>query len=180
MDCKCTVSHCSTDCDSNGSASGGAAGNLEKCLGSIEYDGLGNNMYSLSAKYGSRTKVISSAMLMFTFALGFVSNSFGATLSVLGYGATGNGLTDDTAAIQKASDACSGGSTLLFPFGNYRVTRALTAHSGCSYVGAGGAAITGYTGTGAGGFPIFQTNGSNITFSGLTMNGGGINLAGSG
>jgi hypothetical protein len=85
-------------------------------------------MYSLSAEYGSRTKVIGPAMLMFTFALGFASNSFGATLSVLSYGAAGSGLTDDNAAIQKASDASSAGIALLFPAGN-AVTQPLTAHS---------------------------------------------------
>lgn len=42
-------------------------------------------------------------------------------ISVKDFGATGDGVTDDTAAIQAAFDA-SYGKTLYFPVGNYRVT----------------------------------------------------------
>lgn len=41
------------------------------------------------------------------------------TCNVKTYGATGNGTTKDTIAIQKAIDACGGGGTVIFPSGKY-------------------------------------------------------------
>lgn len=45
---------------------------------------------------------------------------------VTDYGALGDGTTDDTAAISAALTAASGGGTVYFPRGTYRVTSALT------------------------------------------------------
>lgn len=41
------------------------------------------------------------------------------TCNVLTYGATGNGSTKDTTAIQKAINGCAGGGTVQFPAGRY-------------------------------------------------------------
>ena len=50
----------------------------------------------------------------------------GAPFSVLDYGAVGNGVADDTAAIQAAIDAISlTGGELLFPPGAYKITSSL-------------------------------------------------------
>ena len=49
------------------------------------------------------------------------------TVSVSDFGALGDGLTDDTAAIQAALD--SGAERVRIPFGNYRVTETLLVHS---------------------------------------------------
>jgi hypothetical protein len=50
------------------------------------------------------------------------------------YGAVGNGVTDDTAAIQKALDALGPNNpTLYFPAGTYRISQALTL-AGQGYV----------------------------------------------
>lgn len=42
------------------------------------------------------------------------------------YGATGNGMTDDTAALQYAINACASGQVIYIPSGTYRVSRALS------------------------------------------------------
>lgn len=41
---------------------------------------------------------------------------------VRGYGATGDGTTDDTLAIQAALDACEPGNTVYLPAGQYRTS----------------------------------------------------------
>jgi polygalacturonase len=42
-----------------------------------------------------------------------------SSCNVKSYGATGNGSTKDTTAIQNAINACAGGGTVVFPSGNY-------------------------------------------------------------
>src|SRR6267378_3275413 len=56
--------------------------------------------------------------------LGFAQGTSGVArlaLNVRDFGATGNGLTKDTTAIQKALDRCGvlGGGEVLFPAGTY-------------------------------------------------------------
>lgn len=78
-------------------------------------------------------------------------------ISVKAYGAVGNGITDDTTAIQNALNA-NVGNTVLFPAGTYKVTSGLT-------VGVG-TFIFAYNAT---------LNGSSSVFNLLTFsNGGGI------
>jgi polygalacturonase len=65
------------------------------------------------------------AAIILTFAL----PAFAATFNVRDFGATGDGKTFDTAAIQKALDAGGGaGGTVEFPAGTY-LSRPLTLHS---------------------------------------------------
>ena len=47
-------------------------------------------------------------------------------VNVLDYGAVGDGVTDDTAAIRQAFASISNGMSLLFPPGSYRVTSDIT------------------------------------------------------
>lgn len=102
------------------------------------------------------------------------------TVSVKDFGATGDGTTDDTAAIQAAIDSIEpGGSarrgTVYFPPGNYRTTQMLTING--TSVGLKGdsgelcTTITGdFTGTGVADSAIIKINGrycyvKNIAFS---------------
>jgi len=63
-------------------------------------------------------------------------------INVTAYGATGNGSTDDTAAINNAIRALTSGATLLFPCGTYKTTSQLTINvsnitidgSGCAVI----------------------------------------------
>lgn len=75
----------------------------------------------------TRSIVFSGTLfLVLVCLLSFVSFHFlsqtahaATTCNVLTYGATGNGSTKDTAAIQKAINACAGGGTVQFPAGRY-------------------------------------------------------------
>jgi hypothetical protein len=59
------------------------------------------------------------------------------------YGATGNGVSDDTAAIQAALTAAStNGATVVFPPGTYLVSAALLCTCGTSLLGTGGRSAT--------------------------------------
>ena len=58
------------------------------------------------------------------------------------YGATGDGTTDDTAAIILAKDACSGSGSIYFPPGTYRVTSDLTFASGENVIFENGAQLS--------------------------------------
>jgi hypothetical protein len=62
----------------------------------------------------------------------------GAPINVLDYGATGDGTTDDTAAIQAAFNAANTaqGATVLFPVGDYLITSTLTLPRSAIITGA--------------------------------------------
>jgi hypothetical protein len=67
------------------------------------------------------------------------------TVSVKDFGAVGDGVTDDTAAIQAAIDVASN-TTILFPAGEYKITDIIYARSAIAnagLVGEGNATITG-------------------------------------
>lgn len=85
------------------------------------------------------------------------------TVSVKDFGAVGDGVTDDTDAIQAALDALKNNQTLLFPIGNYKATAPLVMAPGKSWQSL----VGGSPATGSGG-----SNGtlSSITFSGLPAN----------
>lgn len=77
--------------------------------------------------------------------------------NVKDYGATGDGETDDAAAIQSAIDAAStaagssGGATVLFPHGSYLVSETLTVQtSNVNLMGLGTAGDTNLAGEGQG------------------------------
>lgn len=63
-------------------------------------------------------------------------------VDVRAYGAVGNGVTDDTAAIQNAINSLLNGGIVFFPLGTYKITSTLTlaSLSGVRLIGAGQAA----------------------------------------
>lgn len=80
--------------------------------------------------------------------------------AVTDYGATGDGVTDDTAAIQAAINAAA---AVYFPAGTYRTTATLTLHSKSAVSFAGRAAVIRYEGTGA---AVDVPNRKRITWTG--------------
>lgn len=67
------------------------------------------------------------------------------TVSVFDFGAKGDGVTDDTSAIQAALTATANGGTVLFPYttsNTYLVSAALKFYSGQTIKGAGGVGLT--------------------------------------
>ena len=90
--------------------------------------------------------------------------------SVMDYGAKGDGTNDDTAAVQKAIDACAGqgGGQVLLPAGTF-LTGALTLHSGMDFHLANGAVLKGSANWRDYGHPgalLFAKDATNITVSG--------------
>lgn len=65
----------------------------------------------------------------------------GAVINVLDFGATGNGSTDDTAAIQAALNSIATSGTVFFPAGTY-IASILSLPKSCSLVGAGYSSTT--------------------------------------
>jgi hypothetical protein len=76
------------------------------------------------------------------------------------YGATGDGVTDDTVAIQRALDVIEVlGGTVFFPKGTYKVTSTLRFGSGCCVRGVGYDSLIQATFDG----PIWQSKGGTST-----------------
>lgn len=67
-----------------------------------------------------------------------LDTTFGIFVNVKKYGAKGDGITDDTAAIQGALDSLeTSGGTVFVPSGHYKITGTLTMHSNVNLIGAG-------------------------------------------
>jgi Pectate lyase superfamily protein len=94
--------------------------------------------------------------------------------SVKRFGAKGDGVSDDTSAIQRAIRATKSG-TLIFPPGTYKLSSTLTLQSNVTYEGQGMAILKGN-----GYFWLMQTPQMtvNLTIKGLTFDNGGIQLQG--
>ena len=101
----------------------------------------------------------------------------GASFSVLSYGAKGDGVTDDTAAIVRTIALAGPSGVVVFPAATYRVTRTIQIASGQTYQGTDGAILST-----TGGYPILSSpsNATGITIDSLTFNGAGIAFPGYG
>jgi hypothetical protein len=73
----------------------------------------------------------------------FLSDRFADVVNVKDFGAVGNGVTDDTAALQAAINAAQtrGGSGAFVPRGTYKTTSALSIVSPVAFYGQRGASI---------------------------------------
>ena len=105
------------------------------------------------------------------FGLNLCGAAEGSVFNVLDYGAKGNGTNDDTAAIQKAIDACGvqGGGQVLLPSGKTFLSGALTLHSGIDFHVTGGAVLKGspkWRDYGRPGALLFAKDARGITLSG--------------
>lgn len=60
----------------------------------------------------------------------------GAMINVLDFGAVGDGVTDDTVAIQTAIDNVVTGGTIYFPIGKYKLTSTINVPTGTIILGA--------------------------------------------
>jgi hypothetical protein len=90
------------------------------------------------------------------------------SVSVLDFGAVGDGITDDTSAIQLAADS---NKPLLFPAGTYKITSNLLPKSNTSWMGLDGATIK-YLPSGINWQPMVNCQSiSNFTIDGLTIDG---------
>jgi polygalacturonase len=85
--------------------------------------------------------------------------------NVKDYGATGNGTTDDTTAINAAVTAAPTGAQVTFPPGTYKITAPITGKAGVRYIGRGAtiSQATQYEPA----FDLFNVNG--CTVSGFTL-----------
>lgn len=97
--------------------------------------------------------------------------------NVRDYGALGDGVTDDRAAIQAASNACTaaGGGIVFFPAGHYMIYQTpVKPTSNVMYMGTGDASIIEQTGLQpgigdtTGGYPFFWNDASPATVSNVT------------
>jgi hypothetical protein len=106
-----------------------------------------------------------------------VQNKLQDSVSVMDFGATGNGITDDSPFINAAVAALSSGGTLYFPPGTYLLkSQQIKLASNIKYIGAGKEATTISLGTNGSFYPsgFSNYNGSSVSFvsiSDMTING---------
>lgn len=107
-----------------------------------------------------------------------VQDKLRESVSVKDFGAVGNGVADDTGAIQAAINYASARMCKTFvPEGDYRITASLNLPANCHLVGESrnGSVLLASGKT----FPVVNINGSQVKVSGLYIRGGsvGVNTA---
>jgi len=120
---------------------------------SLNTSSLSNAAHTLTARATNTSGLTAS----FTVSVNVSNTSGGGTIvNVTSFGATGNGSTNDTAAINSAIAALSSGSTLLFPCGTYLTSAQLTLNLSNVTVDGSSCAIIHNTSSGT----VFSIGGS--------------------
>lgn len=76
-------------------------------------------------------------LLLFMAVMASPAVAASSNISIADYGAVGDGVTNDTAAVQRAIDACPTGGTVSFPAGTYAINSTVYLRSGITITGAG-------------------------------------------
>jgi len=120
---------------------------------SLDSTSLSNTAHTVTARATNTSGLTASSAVSLN-----VSNSGGGgtIVNVTSYGATGNGSTDDTAAINSAIAALSSGATLLFPCGTYKTSSQLSLNLSNVTVDGSSCAVIHNTSSGT----IFSVGGS--------------------
>lgn len=90
----------------------------------------------MGLRFTAATLIGSALLIGGLFGQGSVPTSH--LLTPMDFGAVGNGLADDTVAMQKAIDATINGGSLYFPGGHKYLVRALHAEGEVHWLGPGG------------------------------------------
>lgn len=97
----------------------------------------------------------------------------GSVFNVRDYGAKGDGVTDDSQAIQQAIDAAAAsGGTVSLPGGTYVVGSTLNLKNGLSMVGTAGQTVLTMAARSSTTFILSGSGLSNVTLDGLTLRAG--------
>jgi hypothetical protein len=92
---------------------------------SLDTTSLSNAAHTLTARATNTLGATASTSVSVNVSNG----SSGPIINVKNYGATGNGATDDTGAINSAIGALTPGATLFFPCGTYNTSSQLTINT---------------------------------------------------
>jgi len=112
---------------------------------SLNTGSLSNAAHTLTARATNTSGLTAST----TVSVNVSNSSGGSIVNVSSFGATGNGSTDDTAAINSAIGTLTSGSTLFFPCGTYKTSSQLTLNRSNITVDGGSCAIIRNTASGA-------------------------------
>ena len=99
----------------------------------------------------------------------------GAAVNVVDFGAVGDGVTDDTAAIQAAIDSLPSGGNILFSFGTYLISDYLSLYSNQT-IDLNGSTVKQKDASNIGNFGLFHCSSVNdVVIKNGSINGNGAN-----